>query len=166
MRRIIGALRNERELQQVGWKLRSRILLMDIIVMLSRVYHIRFSGPKNKNPYLGYTLRAVEQIEEQYAGAVSVRKLADNLGIGPDHLTRQFHQIIGITPTEYLRRRRFAQALELLHKQLPVSVVYAESGFRSFNYFSREFKTLFKMTPSEFRRQAKTNASVSRGINV
>jgi AraC-like DNA-binding protein len=86
-----------------------------------------------------------------------VRDLAGGLGIGPDHLTRQFRQIMGITPTEYLRRRRFAQALELLRKQQPVSAVYSASGFRSINYFSREFKALFKMTPSEFRRQAKLN---------
>ncbi|AEF82910.1 putative transcriptional regulator, AraC family [Leadbettera azotonutricia ZAS-9] len=157
MRRIINALRKEEEQKIVGWELRSKALLTNVIIILSRVVNTRFSKQGNKNPYLGYTLKTVERIEENYSEALTVRDLAGSLGIGPDHLTRQFHQIMGITPTEYLRRRRFAKALELLRKQQPVSEVYAASGFRSINYFSREFKNLFKMTPSEFKRQAKLN---------
>jgi AraC-like DNA-binding protein len=161
MQRIIQTLRKEKEQKEVGWELRSKILLTGMIVMLSRVVNTRFSKQEGKNPYLGYTLQTVEAIEERYTAPLTVRDLAVSLGIGPDHLTRQFRQIIGITPTEYLRRRRFARALELLRKQRPVTEVYVASGFRSINYFSREFKSLFKMTPSEFRRQARTNAAAS-----
>jgi AraC-like DNA-binding protein len=159
MRGIIEALRKEGEQKEVGWELRSKTLLAGMIVMLSRVVNTRFSRQEGKNPYLGYTLQTVEAIEERYTAPLTVRDLALSLGIGPDHLTRQFRQIIGITPTEYLRRRRFARALELLRKQRSISEVYLASGFRSINYFSREFKALFKMTPSEFRRQARTNAA-------
>ncbi|MDR0732388.1 MAG: AraC family transcriptional regulator [Treponema sp.] len=161
MQHIIAILRREGEQKEAGWELRSKTLLAGVIVMLSRVVNTRFSREKGKNPYLGYTLKTVEAIEEHYTAPVSVRDLALSLGIGPDHLTRQFRQIIGITPTEYLRRRRFARALELLRKQRPISEVYTASGFRSVNYFSREFKALFKMTPSEFRRQVRANAASS-----
>jgi AraC-like DNA-binding protein len=158
MRRIIESLRKEREQKQVGWELRSKVLLTNTMVILSRVTHTRLPKQSSKNPYLGYTLKVVEHIEEHFNEDLTVRGLALELGIGPDHLTRQFRQIMGITPTEYLRRRRFAKALELLRKQQPVSKVYAESGFRSINYFSREFKALFKMTPREFKHQVKTAA--------
>ncbi|GHU01139.1 AraC family transcriptional regulator [Spirochaetia bacterium] len=159
MRRIISSLRDEREKKQTGWHLRSKTLLIDVMIILSRVLDTRFSKKDSGNFYLGYTLKAVERIEEHFTDELSIRNLAGELGIGPDHLTRQFRQIMGITPTEYLRRRRFARALELLRKQQPISAVYAESGFRSINYFSREFKNVFKMTPSEFKRQARTGAA-------
>jgi AraC-like DNA-binding protein len=162
MRRIIASLRNEREQKLIGWGLRSKTLLSELMIILSRVIHTRFSKKDSgKNPYLGYTLKAVGRIEEHYVDDLSIRNLAEDLGIGPDHLTRQFRQIMGITPTEYLRRRRFARALELLRKQRPISLVYAESGFRSINYFSREFKNLFKMTPSEFKRQTRASAGAA-----
>jgi AraC-like DNA-binding protein len=160
MQRIIASLRKEDERKETGWELRSKTLLADMIVMLSRVMNTRFSRQESKNPYLGYALQTVEAIEERYTAPLTVRDLAVSLGIGPDHLTRQFRQIMGITPTEYLRRRRFARALELLRKQRPITEVYQASGFRSINYFSREFKALFKMTPSEFRRQARTSAAM------
>jgi AraC-like DNA-binding protein len=159
MRRTIDTLGRESQQKEAGWELRSKILLAGVIVMLSRVTNTRFSRQKSKNPYLDYTIKTVEAIEERYAVPMSVRDLALDLGISPDHLTRQFRQSMGITPIEYLRRRRFARALELLRKQRPISEVYTASGFRSINYFSREFKTLFKMTPSEFRRQARAAAS-------
>jgi AraC-like DNA-binding protein len=155
MRHAIDSLRREGEQKEAGWELRSKILLAGVIVILARVGNTRFSRREGKNPYLGYALKTVEAIEERYMAPMSVRDLAAGFGISSDHLTRQFRQIIGITPTEYLRRRRFARALELLRKQRPISEVYPASGFRSINYFSREFKALFKMTPSEFRRQVR-----------
>jgi AraC-like DNA-binding protein len=159
LRRIIDTLKREAAQKDAGWVLRSKILLVDVIVMLSRLVNTRFGRQKDRNPYLDYVLKTVETIEERYTASVSVQDLALSLGISPDHLTRQFRQIIGITPTEYLRRRRFARALELLRKQQPISEVYMASGFGSINYFSREFKTTFKMTPSEFRRQARANGT-------
>jgi AraC family L-rhamnose operon regulatory protein RhaS len=161
MRHIIEDLRKEDERREPGWRLRSKTLLAGVIVILSRVVHTRFSTKKDGNPYLGYTLKTVEAIEESFASPLSIRDLALSLNISPDHLTRQFRQIMGITPTEYLRRRRFAMALELLRKQRTISEVYMASGFKSINYFSREFKTFFKMTPSEFRRQARNNGTVN-----
>jgi AraC family L-rhamnose operon regulatory protein RhaS len=158
---IIDNLRKEGEQKETGWELRSKTLLTGVLVMLSRVVHTRFSKKKDSNSYLGYTLKTVEAIEECFTGSITVRELALNLNISPDHLTRQFRQIMGITPTEYLRRRRFAMALELLRKQRTISEVYMASGFRSINYFSREFKTFFKMTPSEFKRQARNNGTVN-----
>jgi AraC-like DNA-binding protein len=155
MRHAIESLRREGDQKETGWELRSKTLLAGVIVILSRVGNTRFSKKKGSNSYLGYTLKTVEAIEECFTGSITVRELALNLNISPDHLTRQFRQIIGITPTEYLRRRRFARALELLRKQRPISEVYPASGFRSINYFSREFKALFKMTPSEFKRQVR-----------
>jgi AraC family L-rhamnose operon regulatory protein RhaS len=161
MRHIINTLRKEGERKETGWELRSKTLLAGVAVILSRTANTRFNRKDNPNPYLGYTLKTVEAIEECYTGPVTVRDLAVSLNICPDHLTRQFRQIMGITPMEYLRCRRFTRALDLLRKQRPISEVYIASGFRSINYFSREFKNFFKMTPSEFRRQERTNGTVN-----
>lgn len=153
--RIVAEIWQEREQGREGWALRAKALLTDLMVLLSRVFGVRFSHQKTENPYLGYTLAAIEQIETGYRKDISVAGIAASLGISPDHLTRQFRQITGITPTEHIRRCRFAKALELLRRQYPVGEVCAQTGFRQLSYFSREFKNQFSMTPTAFQRQAR-----------
>ena len=70
-------------------------------------------------------------------------------------INEKFKKATGFTPSEYLHRRRFAKALELLHTNKPVGDVAHETGFKQINYFSREFKKLFNMTPTEFQKQCR-----------
>ena len=81
------------------------------------------------------------------------------MGVSADHLTRQFNRTLGITPSEYLRRFRFARAIELLRQQTAVGDVSRMVGFSHISHFSREFKAMFGMNPSEYaRRYAKPPA--------
>jgi AraC-like DNA-binding protein len=107
------------------------------------------------NSYVGYVSGALADIEAHYHEPLSVHGIAASLGISADHLTRQFRQTMGITPVEYLKRYRFARALELLRQQQPVSEVCQAVGFRHISHFSREFKALFDMTPSAFQHQSR-----------
>ena len=150
---LIRDMRVERENKPPGWQVRSKALLIDFMVLVSRVFGARFPQPQSTNPYLGYVISAISLMEEKYNSAITVSGIAASLGISPDHFTRQFRQITGITPIECLKRYRFARALELLREQHPVSDVSREIGFRHVNYFSREFKALFNMTPTDFQKQ-------------
>lgn len=157
--RIIGEMHKESQERVSGWALRMKALLIDLIVLLSRVFGIRFPEQNSKQPkkemYMGYVLDAIKLIESEFANAITVSGIAKQLGIGPDHLTRQFNQILGITPTEYIHRCRHAKALELLRKQYMVRDVCLLTGFKQQSYFSREFKSRFNMTPTEFQKQVR-----------
>lgn len=155
LRRMIDELREERDSKQAGWMLQGKAILTKLTVLMARVFGPQLPLHQSENPYLGYVLAATARIEEDYGGALSVAGIAAELGIGADHFTRQFRQIMGITPTEYIRRYRFAKALELLRRQMPVSEVCTATGFRRLSYFSREFKAMFNMTPSAFQRQVR-----------
>jgi len=148
-------IERERAEKKVGWALRSRALLVDFMVFFSRVFSARFPARQADSPYIGYVSGALAGIEEHYHENLTVQGLAASLGISADHLTRQFRQAMGITPIEYLRRFRFARALELLRQQRPVSEVCQAVGFHHVSHFSREFKVFFDMTPSAFQRQSR-----------
>ena len=79
--------------------------------------------------------------------------IARQVGVSADHLTRQFNRTLGITPSEYLRRFRFARAIELLRQQTAVGDVSRMVGFSHISHFSREFKAMFGMNPSEYARR-------------
>ena len=59
----------------------------------------------------------------------------------------------GIAVQEYLRRYRFARAMELLQTGLSVGDVAARVGFGSLCHFSREFKREMGITPSQYKTQ-------------
>lgn len=152
---FFGEMRAEREARQPGWAVRSKALLLEFMVFFSRIFSARFPMQQEDSPYTGYVSAALAQIEAQYHENLSVAGIAAAMGISPDHLTRQFRQAMGITPVEYLRRYRFARALELLRQQKPVGEVCQAVGFHHLSHFSREFKTLFDMTPTAFQRQSR-----------
>ena len=63
-----------------------------------------------------------------------------------------FKQVTGIVPVEYLRRYRFARAMELLQAGQSVSEVALAVGFRNLCHFSREFKAQLGLTPSQYKK--------------
>jgi len=154
---VLGLLQEmivEREDGKLGWVLRSRALLIELLVILSRLFSARFSSLRTGAAgYVGYVNKAMEVIEAEYARDLSIAEVAGRVGVSADHLTRQFNRLLGITPSEYLRRFRFARAIELLRRRTPVGDVCRQTGFAHMSHFSREFKATFGMTPSEYARK-------------
>ena len=148
-------MERERAEKKVGWALRGHALLLDFMVFFSRTFSARFPVRQADTPYMGHVSGALAEIEARYHENLTIREIAVSLGINADYLTRQFRRTMGITPIEYLRRYRFARALECLRQQQPVSEVCQATGFRHISHFSREFKALFDMTPSAFQRQSR-----------
>ena len=157
---LFHEMQEERAAQKTGWVVRSRALLVEFMVLLSRVFSARFPASRmGDSAYTGYVSRAMELIEADYAIDLSIADIARQVGVSADHLTRQFNRTLGITPSEYLRRFRFARAIELLRQQTAVGNVSRMVGFSHISHFSREFKAMFGMNPSEYaRRYAKPPA--------
>ena len=96
--------------------------------------------------------RFISQLETNYANSeISVEKLSEELNISRVHLYRKIKEISGITPIDYLRNYRMSKAVELLDKhRFSVSEIAYNCGFSSPAYFSKCFKDVFNMTPSEY----------------
>ena len=91
-------------------------------------------------------------LEKSYANSeISVEKISEELGISRVHLYRKIKEISGITPVDYLRNFRLSKAVELLDKRrFSVSEIAYQTGCCSPAYFSKCFKDVFNMTPSEY----------------
>ncbi|SFL28483.1 hybrid sensor histidine kinase/response regulator transcription factor [Proteiniphilum acetatigenes] len=94
----------------------------------------------------------ISLLETSYAKTdISVEKLSEELNISRVHLYRKIKEISGLTPVDYLRNFRLSKAVELLDKRrFSVSEVAYQTGFSSPAYFSKCFKDVFGMTPSEY----------------
>lgn len=87
-----------------------------------------------------------------------VSKLTNELGIGRTLLHTKLKQILDLSATEFINtvRLREAQKILLENPEYTMSEVAYKVGFNDPNYFSRTFKKIFKISPSDFRNK-KTN---------
>lgn len=82
----------------------------------------------------------------------SVEQLARELFVDPSNLYRKIKALTDLSPTQYIRSIRIAEARRLLKTtRLPVQMIAAKCGFAYTGYFSRMFKKATGMTPSRFR---------------
>ncbi len=97
---------------------------------------------------------AFRLIGEQYAGELKLDVLAAACGRSVYHFCRIFKQVTGQTAVEYLNEYRVNKAeLLLCSTELPVSDIAAAVGFSDNGYFTRCFRKIKGMTPSECRRK-------------
>lgn len=93
------------------------------------------------------------QIEAVYADSeYNVEKLSDTLGLSRGHLHRKIKELTGTSPVDFLRNYRLGKAAQLLRqKKFTISEVAYQTGFTSPAYFSKCFKAVYHMTPTEFQ---------------
>ncbi len=96
---------------------------------------------------------AVNFIDENFSDEdISLNRVADYVGVSPNHLSSTFSKELGSTFIEYLTRCRIDRAKELLsNTDLRSSEVAYEVGYRDPHYFSAAFKKACGMTPKEYR---------------
>lgn len=85
----------------------------------------------------------------------SVPELAAMAGLSTSHFATLFRASAGTSVKEYLKRLRSARARQLLMMtDLPVSQIALTVGYEDALYFSRQFRAINGVSPTEFRRQA------------
>lgn len=87
-------------------------------------------------------------------GQVTVKQVAREAGISLHHFLRLFHEVQGVTPYQYLSKRRIKEAQRLLMEtDLPVAHIAAEVGFENHSAFGRAFSREVGVSPRNYRRQ-------------
>ena len=108
----------------------------------------------NTEKRYGKILReAVAYIDENYdSEEISLNRVAQLVGMSPNHFSSIFSQEMGTTFIEYLIGKRMEKAKELLRTtQMRSSEVAYRVGYRDPHYFSSTFKKMQGMTPREYR---------------
>lgn len=95
---------------------------------------------------------ALIYIEKNIEGEVNVEAIAKITYSSPFHFQRMFHMLTGVTVVEYVRKRRLSLAAQELmtgqHKVLDVALKY---GYETPESFSKAFKKLHGVNPSEVK---------------
>ena len=83
---------------------------------------------------------------------ISVETMAEALAMSRVHLYKKLTSLTDLTPSEFIRQIRLQHAEQLLRKsQLTVAEVAYRVGFNNPRYFSKYFKEMYGMMPSEYK---------------
>ena len=92
-------------------------------------------------------------IRNHYHEEITLDDLANSAHMNKRYLCRYFREVMGKTPMRYLNYYRIECACELLaSSDKTVSETAMACGYRNISYFTRAFRTLKGMTPSEYAK--------------
>jgi AraC-like DNA-binding protein len=94
----------------------------------------------------------VEYVRKNYHTDITVHQLADLAFLSVSALERRFKKYLAKTPKQFINEIRLENARRLLiETKLPIVEIAFRCGFSEHSYFSRQFKTLFGILPSQIR---------------
>lgn len=97
--------------------------------------------------------KSIEYIEAHLHEKISVHEIAAAAHYSTYHYSRVFKALVGDTPKEYLRKRRLTLAAKrLLTEEVGILELAIDCQFESQEAFTRAFKSMFTMTPAQYRK--------------
>jgi len=99
--------------------------------------------------------RVLKLINDDLKYDWTVKELAKIANLGVVQFRKLFSNYLKITPKKYINYRRLQLSCQYLkNSTIQIKEIAYEVGFRSDDYFQRNFKLEMKCTPSEFRNRA------------
>lgn len=94
----------------------------------------------------------VAHIESNLDGDLSIRALADLVGVSERHLGRLCHADLAVTPGQLVRRSRTEAAAQLLvGSDLTIAAIAARCGYGSVESLRQAFQRTYGVSPSHYR---------------
>ena len=102
--------------------------------------------------------KLMEQIREyidcHYMENLTAAALGNEIGISQGYLSQLIKKETGKTYSELIQQKKLEKAKELLrYSEKTVGEIAQETGYSDYYYFTKTFKRLTKMTPSEYRKK-------------
>ena len=111
-----------------------------------------------------YLPQALRYIQYNYANDIGVNDLARFSGVSRSQLYRAFMASFGLSPHDYLQKYRINEACSLLRRRdFTIAEVAGSVGFSDPLYFSRIFKKLKGLSPSDYQRREEEQTALAKG---
>jgi AraC family transcriptional regulator len=102
--------------------------------------------------YKEHIAKAVEYIEANIKGDINLAECARVCGYSDYHFLRIFKAASGLTPADYIRKRKLSEvAKRICDNDQYISEIAFEYGFNSKENFVRAFKAEHHILPSEYK---------------
>ena len=125
---------------------------LSVISLLYQFFSVLASDNTAKTS-VDYVEETARLIDYNYDKNITVEDIAERLFINKSYLSRLFKSKKGITPKEYLIKKRLDRAADLLkNSTVSVNTIAISVGLSDPLYFSRIFKKYTGLSPSQYRQ--------------
>lgn len=144
------------ETATVGTRVETDVLALKLAEHLVRHYGGRYGRVSNAIRYGGLSptqlRRVLEFMDANLQWDVHLTDIAALAGLTPYHFLRSFHSETGLTPHQWLIRRRIARAKSLLAETtLPIAEIAFVVGYASQSAMTAAFSRLTGTSPKQWR---------------
>ena len=102
----------------------------------------------------GIVSRVTHFMNENIETTLTIKQLASYAGYSPSYFYRRFIKETGHAPIAYFIRMKINKAtFYLIKSSMSIAQISTKLGFDSPYYFSRTFRRVVGISPSEFRKQ-------------
>ncbi|MEC1714872.1 response regulator [Schinkia azotoformans] len=97
-------------------------------------------------------------IEKNFQKGVTLEEAAEFVHLSPFYLSKLFKKELKINFVNYVTERKIQKAKDLLEStDMPVLNIALELNYQEANYFSKVFKKIVGVTPTDYRKEKKDN---------
>ncbi len=122
--------------------------------LMARIEEFANTTDAPESAYPEAVRNAIIYLRENYALPFDSAKTARAVGLSSSHLRALFEKWLGESPKRFHTRSRIQQAQRLLREQnLPVSEAAFHTGYSDVHHFSRVFKQITGLAPSQYAEQ-------------
>lgn len=147
---VLNAIEEEQNGRNEDYPSAMAALFVLLIVRLSRFFHDA-EPEQDGGPQALY--RLLNELSDRSAEAWPRTRMAKVAGMSVSTLTRQFRRATGYAPNEYLQRLRLKKStMLLLNPELSISEIAERTGFSDSNYFCRQFRARYNVSPQKYRK--------------
>ncbi|MGE0740382.1 MAG: helix-turn-helix domain-containing protein [Hyphomonadaceae bacterium] len=108
--------------------------------------------PERRAPVYERLAEAIAFVRERLDAPVDVSELAQRAGVSISQFERDFVSVFGTPPRRYITKVRLEAALELLASDTPIAEVAQMCGYADQSAFTRRFRAVIGMPPSQYRQ--------------
>ena len=131
------------------------LILSQLLIHISRVLNQRAKPQDKPTSRYEEIMKVHEYINAHYREPISVSGLAQSFFMDKNTMTRQFKRIVGMTPGDYIRRKRLETAYTLIRQGYSVQNAGMACGFADYSAFYRAFRQNYGITPGDLSSMVK-----------
>lgn len=134
--------------------IRQKSVLLEIIAMYLEKAMATHSASRivNEQHRMHQLHTVLNYIEQHLDEPITVPELAELVHFHPNYFIRHFHELVGMSPIQYINHMKMEKAMQVLLAEdgLPVSEAARSVGMELY-YFSRLFKKHAGLSPTGYR---------------